>query len=421
MMSKNKTLVLFTNKYPFASEIFLVNELKVLGSYFERIYIIPSVEGKNITRYIPPNAQIVKEYAKYLLIQNNKKGGIMALGLWVLIFCKYFLRQILKQPHRYLHPKGVKRIIQWLGRAYINQKWIEAFIKRENLDLSETVFYSYWINLNSVALAMLKKRRKNITFIARAHGFDVYDERNPHPFVSWKFFVLPRLNKACLISEAGKKYLDTFYGEYQKNYSVFRLGTTNPNTDSAFSNENSLFILSASNVISLKRVHLILDAVLDLTSRIQNLSVQWDHFGGGPLLEELKKRVGTASSKNLTVNLHGKVPNEIVLVHYKEKPIDVFINVSEIEGIPFSIMEAHSFGVPVMATAVGGTPEIVNNSNGILLPPNPTVEEISKQLQNIAENRNQWIEKRKNAKENWNNNFNAEKNYTQFAQTLVNL
>lgn len=40
---------------------------------------------------------------------------------------------------------------------------------------------------------------------------------------------------------------------------------------------------------------------------------------------------------------------------------------SDSEGIPVSIMEAMSFGIPVIARNVGGMSEIVNEENGLLL------------------------------------------------------
>lgn len=40
------------------------------------------------------------------------------------------------------------------------------------------------------------------------------------------------------------------------------------------------------------------------------------------------------------------------------------------EGIPVSIMEAISFGIPIIATNVGGNAEIVNDETGVLIPVN---------------------------------------------------
>lgn len=86
--------------------------------------------------------------------------------------------------------------------------------------------------------------------------------------------------------------------------------------------------------------------------------------GDGPLLEETKKL-----SKEL--NLNDKV---IFTGFRKDIPnilngSDIFINSSSNENLSFAILEAISKGLPVVATDVGGTKDIVNESNncGILV------------------------------------------------------
>ena len=61
------------------------------------------------------------------------------------------------------------------------------------------------------------------------------------------------------------------------------------------------------------------------------------------------------------------------------------MNVSESEGIPVSIMEASSFGIPVIATNVGGVGEIVENGyNGLLLNKDFLNRDLSVCLKSIA-------------------------------------
>jgi glycosyltransferase involved in cell wall biosynthesis len=47
----------------------------------------------------------------------------------------------------------------------------------------------------------------------------------------------------------------------------------------------------------------------------------------------------------------------------------VFVLSSEFENLPVVLLEALACGLPVVATAVGGVPEIVDDSVGALVPP----------------------------------------------------
>jgi glycosyltransferase involved in cell wall biosynthesis len=49
--------------------------------------------------------------------------------------------------------------------------------------------------------------------------------------------------------------------------------------------------------------------------------------------------------------------------------IDLLVQPSFSEGSPNTVLEAMSFGVAVLATAVGGVPEIIQGGNGMLVPP----------------------------------------------------
>ena len=56
--------------------------------------------------------------------------------------------------------------------------------------------------------------------------------------------------------------------------------------------------------------------------------------------------------------------------------VDLFCNVSEYEGVPISIMEAMAYGIPCLATHVGGVSEIVNCQTGILIEKNSSANQI---------------------------------------------
>lgn len=65
---------------------------------------------------------------------------------------------------------------------------------------------------------------------------------------------------------------------------------------------------------------------------------------------------------------------------------DVYILPSYNEGLPISILEAMSYGMPIITTPVGGIPEIVDNTNGMLVKPGDN-ESIFKAMDYYIQNR----------------------------------
>ena len=97
------------------------------------------------------------------------------------------------------------------------------------------------------------------------------------------------------------------------------------------------------------------------------------HFlivGGGSLrgkLEDFAKKLGI--EKNIHFLGERKDIEEILPL------MDIFVLSSKREGFPITILEAMACGIPVVATSVGGTPELVESGKeGFLVPPeNPHI------------------------------------------------
>jgi glycosyltransferase involved in cell wall biosynthesis len=85
-------------------------------------------------------------------------------------------------------------------------------------------------------------------------------------------------------------------------------------------------------------------------------------------------------------------------------------------------MEAISFGIPVIATDVGGTKDIVNSKNGALLNADPSVEEVAEKIKSIIEMNKEDFEKLKeNAFKIFNEKVNARINYNEFIEKINRL
>ena len=87
--------------------------------------------------------------------------------------------------------------------------------------------------------------------------------------------------------------------------------------------------------------------------------------GGGRRIDEVK---ALAASLGLAGVVHflGPRPDVPDLLN----AMDIFVLPSYSEGLSLALLEAMAAGKPVIATAVGGTPEVVTDGdNGLLIPP----------------------------------------------------
>ncbi len=104
--------------------------------------------------------------------------------------------------------------------------------------------------------------------------------------------------------------------------------------------------------------------------------------GEGPLRNELETLI---NQQNLSdhVKLIGYIKN----IDPFMEMIDLFILPSLSEGLPISLLEGMAYGKPVVASHVGGIPEVIGHrSEGLLVPP-ADPEAISKAVIELIENR----------------------------------
>ncbi len=86
-----------------------------------------------------------------------------------------------------------------------------------------------------------------------------------------------------------------------------------------------------------------------------------------------RRRSGARPSRNAKHSL-GELQHAVHFLGHRDDArawlpgMDVYVNSSISEGISLTILEAMAAGVPVVATAVGGTPEIVTDEVGRLVP-----------------------------------------------------
>jgi len=105
----------------------------------------------------------------------------------------------------------------------------------------------------------------------------------------------------------------------------------------------------------------LLAAAVRLRDRGTNIRIV--AVGQGPLEEEIAaqhRRLGLEH----TVQLLGERSDAVRVM----SGCDAFVLASSNEGLPVALMEAAALGVPIVATRVGGVPEIVDDTDGVLVP-----------------------------------------------------
>jgi glycosyltransferase involved in cell wall biosynthesis len=148
-----------------------------------------------------------------------------------------------------------------------------------------------------------------------------------------------------------------------------------------------------------------------------NTSFFWRHFGDGPERSEIENYANQKLKKG-TFKFMGFVTNSLLLEYYKNNPVDVFINMSELEGIPVSMMEAISAGIPLVGCDVCGVPEIVTEQTGLLLPKEIVPTTAAKNIETFLIEKSRDLGFRKQVVQFWSENYSAEVNYRSFVNQL---
>jgi glycosyltransferase involved in cell wall biosynthesis len=138
-------------------------------------------------------------------------------------------------------------------------------------------------------------------------------------------------------------------------------------------------------------------------------------MGAGPLFDKLHQTVQKAGGGNLSVDLVGVKSRREVYEAYRKMSADIFVNLSSSEGIPVSIMEAISAGIPVLAPDVGAMKEIVCAETGVLLPAVFSEEAFCKGAAHILASKGL----RGTAIAFFESQFMSQKNYDEFYRSVL--
>lgn len=393
-----KTLYLFTNSFPYSTpESFLEEEIIFLSKRFDKIVIMPFTSDTKRERPVPENCEVIN------IPLSNKRLKYTLLGLFhyktVWVLTKEFFRNRVFT--------SLKKIKAWIWSARcLNNCLYNRRLQKVLKNVSRNdVCYFYW-GIGQCLLSIVLKGKTHL--VSRFHGeWDLWEE-SYGGFHSLRTEVAHSLDKAVFIAKKGELYFKERY-PFAKTV-VFPLGTKDNGVQLKSPADGIIRVVSCSKIYPLKRVPLIFEAINSLT----DYRIEWTHIGDGPDYNLLKQKVASESRDHLKVLFLGYMTNKDILEYYSSHHFDMFINMSTSEGVPVSIMEASSFGIPIIATNVGSTSEEVPSQVGELISPNPSLSEITEAIRKV-------LSTNYSPREFWLENYNADKNYAAFADLLYQL
>ncbi|MFL5752135.1 MAG: glycosyltransferase [Bacteroidia bacterium] len=387
---------------------FVEAEIANLALNFKQVFVYAFTKGNKL------------QFPENVLIREADYSGYSTSKV---LFSDFFsvirlsLIEIVKTPAYILYPSRYIKAISGLLRCF----YLADEFRKTNEQIEKSdVFYSFWFNQWATVLALLKHRGIINKFYSRAHGTDLYEYRVPGTkAIPFRWYQLKQVTKVLSVSEKGMAYLKQKFGQYKEKIQSCYLGTAD-HGPGPFNEKDVFTIVSCAHVRNIKRIHLIPEIIKRIGFRIK-----WIHIGNENSASAdpavalyAKNRDELKRMDNVIVESKEKMTNREIFDFYKTTGVNLFISVSETEGLPVTMMEAISLGIPVLSTDVGGCSEIVNESTGILIEKEFDPAAVSALIKQFRESRKNSVEFRSQVREFWKNNFDGAVNFLSFLEAI---
>ncbi len=356
-------LHVFYQDFPYGySEAFAEDELKILANG-NNIKIYCFAENTEVKRNVPETCEVINLY-NFAYLKKAKM-----VSFFKMLAPKTFKEILFMKKSGYkVNAQNVHRILSYYKFLYIS--------KKHKFDISSgDILYSYWCTEVGYLTSRLKK--DGVKTVSRAHGYDMYHERGYNPF---RREVFSSLDCLYCINSSGREDIIKYNKDYisPENVKVAHLGVDFKEcAPKTYEEKDTLKIATCSSIIPLKRLDILIGALSKL-----DIKTEWIHFGGGSMSDQIKALAEKEleNKTNISYTFAGTTEHGKLLELLKTDGFDLFVNCSDFEGIPVSVMEAMEFGIPCIARNVGGMSELICKDNGYLLDKNAGDNEFAKAI-----------------------------------------
>ena len=143
---------------------------------------------------------------------------------------------------------------------------------------------------------------------------------------------------------------------FKNKIEIINNGVFIPEENTNIFTNDQINITIVSRLVSHKNIEKIIRAISDLNNPLIYLNI----IGDGPELNQLQK-ISLESNNKDNIIFHGKLNRDEIDHIFLNS--DIYIQASNYEGLPHSLLEAMSYGIPVLCTPVGECKEILGNED----------------------------------------------------------
>lgn len=297
-----------------------------------------------------------------------------------------------------------KRLL-FTARAYVK---ILAAYRRTKFDILH-VHMSERSSIIRKGIIMRYAKKRGTKIVLHMHGaeFEVlYKQMTPEKQQKVKD-ILNLADRILILGKYWKKFIGSIVADPSRIDVVYNAVSV-PKTYEYNQDSNSILFLGA--VSKRKGKEILLEA---LKKKANVLSKDFDVRIYGPDVDGNIVQLIDENGLSSWVKYCGWLGKEDKIGVLKTTAVNVLPSYNE--GLPMTILEAMSYGIPSITTAVAAIPEAVNSENGIVIKPG-SVDELSDALEKICMNKTFRYELSRKAYEDAVNIFAIEKHIAQIQE-----
>lgn len=241
------------------------------------------------------------------------------------------------------------------------------------------------------------------------------------------YFYKSKKNNLIFVSEFNKSDFVKITGRSENLFVLPSTSESNKVTDIELPKDNKIidfinkndFFINIGPISVIKNQELIIDCLIYLAN-YKNLYLNGLFVGdfdeSSSIFINLKNKIILNKLDN-NILFTGKLNNSETQSLINRSKFTIISSISE--GLPLVISESFKYGKPVIATDVGGIPDVVNKKNGILVKKD--VESMANAIIKIYSDKKYYEELSINAIKTFEEKFNLDKNLNEFLKIINNI